>query len=134
MNESFIDFISILEKYSGTISVIILLGGLFWALLKFRIYIKDRRFGIYHALIKQLVEPEKGKKSLMLDRQIAIIFELRNFPEYYEVSKRILSGLKECWNNEKNERIVEEIDISMEYMKKNKVDRFIYKLIQFIKY
>ena len=58
---------------------------------------RDLRFKTYHLLIKQLVEPEEGKDRIMLDRQIATCFELRNFPEYFEITKRILTDLKTQW-------------------------------------
>ena len=45
---------------------------------------KDKRFETYHKLIDEFAEGNK------LDRQIAIVFELRRFPEYYPVTKRIL--------------------------------------------
>jgi len=32
-------------------------------------------------------------KNIGLDQQVAIIFELRNFPEYFLVTKRILTDL-----------------------------------------
>ncbi|XOB41398.1 MAG: hypothetical protein ACKKMW_01560 [Candidatus Nealsonbacteria bacterium] len=134
MKKILINLINFLQIYSGAISIIFLISGILWALFKFRIYIKDRRFGIYHKLIQELVEPESPNKPLKLDRQIAIIFELRNFPEYYEVSRRILSGLKENWKDVSVERVIEEIDISLKYMESNKICRFCHNLLNFIKY
>src|SRR6202140_5959726 len=67
---------------------------------------REREFDKYHPLIEHLVSPgEKG--ALFLDRQIAVVFELRHFPRYYECTERILSGLKQSWVNGKgNERLV----------------------------
>ena len=130
----FANLINFLQTYSRAINVIFLIAGILWALFKFRIYIKDRRFNIYHGLIEKLVDPESEGKPLRLDRQIAIIFELRNFPKYYEVSKRSLTRLKRNWNNEEKKRIIEEIDISIKYMESNKICRFCYNLLNFIKY
>lgn len=53
----------------------------------------------------------------MLDRQIATCFELRNFPEYFEVTKRILSDLYLQWNkDDRNKRIVKEIKYTLKYI------------------
>ena len=57
---------------------------------------KQRRFENHHALIKQLVKgDEKLGKLLMLDRQLAVVFELENFREYRKPTLKILKGLKE---------------------------------------
>lgn len=74
---------------------------------------RDRYFKTYHELIKQLVQGE-GEK-IMLDRQLAIIFELRNYPTYYELSERILLVLKDSW---KNDRISKEVDLTVKYINK----------------
>jgi hypothetical protein len=52
---------------------------------------REREFNQYHALIDRLVSRD-GTGSLPLDRQIAVIFELRHFPRYYECTVRILMG------------------------------------------
>ena len=79
---------------------------------------RDLRFKTYHLLIKQLVEPEEGKDRIMLDRQIATCFELRNFPEYFEITKRILTDLKTQWAQDpRNKRITTEIDYTIKYIK-----------------
>jgi hypothetical protein len=70
---------------------------------------KDNRFLRYHHLIDELIWGQPWKK-VMLQRQIAIIFELRNFPEYYEVTARILESLKNTWKG--NERLINEITLT----------------------
>ncbi len=42
--------------------------------------LRDRRFEIFHRLIRDLVEAPEGQAGIKLDRQIAVVFELRNFP------------------------------------------------------
>jgi hypothetical protein len=80
----------------------------------------DREFDKYHSLIKDLVAPnEKG--VIFLDRQIAIIFELRHFPRYFECTQRILSGLKNAWSgNQSWSRLLQEIDLTLAYIEKKK--------------
>lgn len=85
--------------------------------------LKDKRFETYHNLIRSLVGPTDEKAIMMyLDRQIAIVFELRNFLEYAEVSERILKGLKDAWfENANNARLLTEIDLTLKYLSnKNK--------------
>jgi hypothetical protein len=75
---------------------------------------KKHTFAAYHKLIGDLVDTPNPK----LDRQIAIIFELRNFKDYFPVSIRLLEGIKEDWiNQEIKPRIFKEIDLTVNYMK-----------------
>lgn len=79
---------------------------------------KEKRFETYHNLIDIFVG---AQGAAMLDRQIAIAFEFRNFPEYYKVTKRILEGLKVQWNVQGNtvQRLLTEMDITIEYIDLN---------------
>lgn len=80
---------------------------------------KDLRFKTYHLLIKDLVEPDKETGKIMLDRQIATCYELRNFPEYFELTRRILNDLFVQWSSDsKNERILKEIKYTIKYIEK----------------
>ena len=89
---SILNFIKEYPGFSTTISILI--GGA-WPIIKFREYLKDKRFNNYHLLIKDLVdEQDRPDRYIKIDRQIAIIYELRNYPSYYPVSQRILTGLK----------------------------------------
>lgn len=79
---------------------------------------RQRRFESFHKLVKDLVEPEERDKAMRLDRQVAIIFELTKYAEYYPVSKRILEGLLISWGETKaNQRLIDEINISLKYIK-----------------
>lgn len=59
---------------------------------------------------------------MMLDRQIAIVFELRDFKAYYPVSLRILKGLKEAWadygSEDQRKRLLEELDLAIGHISK----------------
>lgn len=88
--DKIITFINYINDNASAIALIfVIIGGIF-AWIKFREYVKDKRFVTYHKLIDELVD-EKSHPSgkLMLDRQIAIIYELRNFPKYYKVTHRM---------------------------------------------
>ena len=58
---------------------------------------KQLRFKNYHDLIKQLVERDEPETPMLLDRQLAVVFELGLYREYKVPTLKILIGLKEDW-------------------------------------
>lgn len=95
-----------------------------WTFLRY-LRLKNRelhfeRFRIYHQIIRDLVQPDSSGESMYLDRQIAIVFELRNFPEYYGLTYRMLQGLKKQWGlgSPKRQRLIGEIDLTLKYIRK----------------
>jgi hypothetical protein len=106
----------------GLLVVVLPLGWSVWEYLRLkRRDLRQETFQTYHNLIKLLVERENQDVPKMLDRQTAIVFELRNFKEYYPVSLRILSGLREDWKDygppEKRSRLLAEIDETISFIK-----------------
>lgn len=78
---------------------------------------KDKRFNNYHRLIKELVSADSQGQTVMMDRQIAVIFELRNYPEYYELSERILGDLIIIWEqDDRARRIINEINLTISFI------------------
>lgn len=75
--------------------------------------LQHRRFVIYHQLIRELVQGDSPEATPMLDRQIAIVFELRHFPEYFELTQRLLEGLEQAWAKP---RILTEIGLTIDYI------------------
>lgn len=91
--------LEILKTYGSQISIFGVAIAFIFGVYKF---ISERRtahywkeFEVYHKLVKELVGPEKENDKMYLDRQAAIVFELRNFKRYYPFSLRMLKGLKE---------------------------------------
>lgn len=86
---------------------------------------KDIRFKTYHRLIDELIGEQ------MLDRQIAIVFELFNFKDYHPVTLRILEGLKIHWsdskNPTKNKRLIDEIDYTIKEIERYHSYRCIFR-------
>lgn len=81
--------------------------------------LQNKRFVTYHELIRDLVQADE-KGIMKLDRQIAIAFELRNYPTYYNLTKRLFTDLKEQWSNDpKNKRIVKELSLTIEHIENN---------------
>lgn len=98
-----------------------------WSVAQFilvrRKELEAREFESYHRLIKELVSMDPETKSLWMDRQIAVIFELRHFPRYYEVTARILTGLREYWGQDaqlQSSRLMQELDLTLAYIRQKR--------------
>ena len=130
----------------GIIGLIITLFGVIIPIYRYlvdkAVMSRDLRFQSYHEMIKKLVQSEivksdpinengevvKGNEyAIMLDRQIAVIFELRNYPEYFEVTKRILTDLQNQWDES---RTVKEIKYTLTFIEKYNTCR--YKFLRLI--
>jgi hypothetical protein len=109
-----------LKNHADTLGILITLIGLLWTAARY-IDIKKKenekeRFRTYHELIRDLVQPPQGG-TIFLDRQVAIIYELRHFPEYFPVSRRILRGLRSTWAPVATpNRLTVEIDFTLAYI------------------
>jgi hypothetical protein len=80
---------------------------------------RKNNFETYHRLIGELVDSQTPR----IDRQIAVVFELRNFENYFSVTVRILNGLKTIWRNiapPVDVRLFQEIDLTLIYIEKRK--------------
>jgi hypothetical protein len=81
---------------------------------------RQKEFDQYHLLVEKLVSPRQGHAQLFLDQQIAVVFELRNFPRYFEVTERVLSGLRNSWLQlpecQNYERLIQELGLTLQYI------------------
>lgn len=109
-------------NYNILISVAVGIATFLWTVYQY-IDTKKREqdlkeFENFHRLIKELVQPEND--NLYVDRQTAILFELRHFKRYYPFSYRTLLGLKEKWIKVPNQfpRLLEELDMTIEFLNK----------------
>ena len=79
--------------------------------------VRQQRFLNYHKLVNWLVEGREDQDVMRLDSQIAVVYELRNYREYKEVSIRILEGLRERWSKRSDvsdiDRLIKEIDYTL---------------------
>lgn len=80
-----------------------------------------KEFDVYHKLVKELVEPPSENGALYVDRQAAVLFELRNFRRYYPYSLRMLKGLQEKWSAAPNQfpRLLNELELSIAHIQKS---------------
>ena len=79
-----------------------------------------REFEVYHRLIKELVMPDPQEGVLWMDRQAAVVFELRHFPRYYAFTGRTPRGLRVQWVAAGFPRLIEEIDLTLEFLRNKK--------------
>lgn len=76
-----------------------------------------KEFEVFHKLVRELVEPSAPGQALYLDRQCAVVYELRKYKRYYPYTLRMLKGLREAWSKIGNfERLIEEIDSAIAFL------------------
>jgi hypothetical protein len=79
---------------------------------------REREFQTFHKLVRDLVSPEGADGRIWEDRQAAVVFELRNFPRYYEFTERMLPRLRTIWGAWP--RLIEEINLTLEHIEQRK--------------
>lgn len=140
----------IVKNWVELSSIVIAFFGLVIPVYKYlfdkNLQLRDVRFNTYHLLIKKLVQPELHKENvinkefgilhneytIMQDRQIATIFELRNFPEYFELSERLLNKLRKEWESDPfNIPVINEICYTLSYITIYR--RNLYRFLRFTK-
>lgn len=113
-----------LKLYGGQLSAIGAALAFIFGVLKFLVERKAeffwKEFEVFHRLVKDLVEPPSSNGALYIDRQAAVLFELRNFKRYYPYSLRMLKGLKLKWAAAPNQfpRLLEELDLTIAHIEK----------------
>ena len=97
-----VSFVGLVEKYSGMIGVFVTIAigliGLMHYLLIRRAEERGRQYDRYHKLLEDLNISPLGEAPF-IDRQLAVVFEMRNFPEYFPVSLRILRRSLPRWKS-----------------------------------
>lgn len=117
--------LSLINKYGHAFSEIGAVIAFAWSVWQFfSVRSRDARsrdFENFHRLVKDLVEPPSNGASPYIDRQCAVIFELRFFPRYYPFTLRMLHGLKRNWqlSEDKYPRLLEEIEITINFIEKS---------------
>ena len=87
------------KEYQPLITAFVALVTFGWAVIQFLLTrsreSRHRQFDMYHRLIKDLVQGDG--EATYVDRQIAAVYELRSFKDYWPLSRRILSRLDANW-------------------------------------
>ncbi len=98
--------------------VVVAVISAFWQCWRFA---KEWNFKNYHKLIKELNQSDTSGEPIKLYRQVAVVYELRDYPRYFSVSKRILQGwLDSRTEDDKKhyEDLYKEMKLSIEFMNK----------------
>lgn len=95
-------------------------------------YVWDRRrefrfreFKAYHRLVKELVSPDPESGAAWIDRQGAVVFELRDFRRYHEYTVRMLLGLKNKWNDDPKfewPQLINELNMTLNHIRRKHRD------------
>jgi len=119
------DVLSLLTENAAAISIIGAAIAFVWSIIQFILVRKrdeqHREFEIYHRLIKELVSPDPDSKVIWIDRQTAVLFELRRFHRYHEHTLRTLHGLRAKWVSDpdfKFPRLLEELELTVDYIRR----------------
>jgi len=91
----------------------------------------ERQFQAFHRLVERLVSPERNEGLVYIDRQAAVIFELRHFPRYYNFTERMLARLRRKWEKDQaphwvnnqpppDDVLIKEIELTLGHIQKNK--------------
>lgn len=98
---------------------------------------RARRFSSYHELVEALNGNGAGGAPFV-DRQITVVFEMRNFPEYYPVTIRLLERSLERWRKLKSatlftstlpgsisvpNTLIDEALLTIKYIKRKQAER-----------
>jgi len=104
-----------IKSATTLLSVVIPLLVLAWSAVQYvdinQSQLKQQRFENYHSLIERISGGEDNSPSLAA----AIVFELRNYPEYKEVSLRILRKIEKDWEGHP---VINEVSLTIKYLEK----------------
>jgi hypothetical protein len=99
-----VEVLTLITSNAAGLSAVAAAATFIWSVFQFiatrRKDQRAREFETYHRLIKELASPDQDTKVTWIDRQVAVVFELRHFPRYFEVTLRILAGLRVAWGTE----------------------------------
>ncbi len=116
MYEIFEQAVEYLGTTQGAIAVIVVAVTVLWQYHRFVI---GWNFNNYHELIKELNQSGAPGEPIKLYRQVAVVYELRNYPRYYSVSRRILEnwlGSRKAEPAKQFAPLYREMELSIEFM------------------
>lgn len=118
MNEA----LELLTRYGTAFSAVGAAIAFVWSVFQFfSVRAREahtREFETFHKLIKELVEPASEGAGFYVERQCAVLFELRFFPRYFPFTLRTLLALKRKWQvtAAAYPRILEEVDMTIRFI------------------
>ncbi|MDP2819470.1 MAG: hypothetical protein Q8O29_14625 [Polaromonas sp.] len=105
--------------FAFLLSLIVLTMSAFRYVSVRRDELKNQRYERYHTLLRNISTGADGVGMLKLVSQRAFIYELRHFPEYDVLTKRLLESLLTEWNEdpEKSAKLTFEIQDTINAIK-----------------
>jgi len=92
------EIVKLLSEIKEVFAFLIAATGAIWAAYKhFDLKIREERryeYKAYHELISSFTE------GSALEKQIVILYELRNYPRYFEITRELLTHLLDRMENE----------------------------------
>lgn len=126
---------TVLNSEGAAIGILLTILTALWASLRAlamrRRELRAQTFETYHKLIHTLVGKDARGEDPKLDVQIAVIYELRRFPTYFDLSLGILKGLREYWGPDGTRRDNELRSTIDEIDKKSK--RWCHRLVRWFR-
>ncbi|MBR9973197.1 hypothetical protein [Magnetospirillum sulfuroxidans] len=80
--------------------------------------LRQREFENYHRLLHDLATGFDGKGKMV--SQMAIIFELRNYPSYAQMSIKVLKKLQDDWKDSGKPELLDELVSTINFLNKRK--------------
>lgn len=105
--------------FAFLLSIIVLAFSAFRYVSVRRDELKSQRYEKYHALLLKISRGSDNQGILKLVSQRAFIYELRHFPEYSALTKRLLESLLSEWKEDpdKNAKLTFEIQDTIKSLK-----------------
>jgi len=120
---------NIIDFINTNILVFTLIPTLIVGIWEYYKYKNEWNFKNYHKLIKELNQSDTPNESIKLYRQVAVVYEMRNYPKYFQITKRILNGWLESRNDidDENNPLYKEMNLTIKYIDTNRIKRFLIK-------
>ncbi len=116
-----------LSSNTATLSIFGAAAAFIWSttqqIVQRRTESDERQFQAFHKIVENVVLPERNEGLVYIDRQAAVIFELRHFPRYYDFTERMLLRLKNKWVADPaphSDVLLEELDLTLAHIRQNK--------------
>ncbi|MBH3433677.1 MULTISPECIES: hypothetical protein [Pseudomonas] len=123
-----------MEENNGVLALIVAVLVAMTALIQFFLIKRSeehaRQFANYHKLLEDLNEkkdPDGKISGQYLDRQMAIVYELRNLRKYHAITVRVLERCLGSWEKLEDfgyAPVISEAERTIAYIKRNQHKRF----------
>ena len=94
---------------------------------------KQKNQETFHEKIMKKITNQNPEKKIGLEEQVAVIFDLRNYPQYYSVTKRMLRTCVVRWKQEREKNphfdsLILEATETLKYLNSNPLEKFFIRI------